>query len=343
MNPSLSEYLSGILRKRRVERRTRRHKVAIVQAAIEGAVDGTDARIRLVVGYRKKLWRATEHCLKYIDELIEAIPPAVEFSSRTFGCDPQVSAFFVNAADLQAAFSHSSEMRDFLEGPENSGVTECCALVCMKKTERSVFGMQLVGNMLQKDVAQTTVNFSDYEINSPAATEAETRKGLKNCLFEGLVTSALERITSSRYWRKDLDRQKSLLQAKRRALETRAQAPDSAVDQRQQIAEITKKLIAIDERREQTCPDGPDAYVDQLNQVLTHPEDFVRLTRTSVTLSRLGVKIDGRSDEQGHRIELAEVEIGKSNRRVVVLAKFPTDEIRPRADFVENAVRYLCL
>lgn len=343
VNPSLSEYLTGILRKRRVEKNTRRSKEAIVREAIESAVDGTDKMIRLVIGYRKKLWRATEYCLDYVDDLIDAIPTAVEFSSKTFIRDPRVSAFFVNVDDLQAAFSHSSEMRDFLESRENSDLTECCALVCMKKTERNVLGMQLVGNMVQRDVPQTTVNFSDYEINSPAATEAETRKGLKNCLFEGVVTSALERMTSARYWQKDLDRQKHLLQVKRRALETQDQESESAVDRRHRIEEINKKLAAIHERRKQASLDGPEAYLEELNQVLAHPEDFVRLTTTSLTLDRLGVKIDGNSGQKGHQIDLAEVEIGRSNRRVVLLAKFPTDEIRPRADFVKNAAQYLSL
>ena len=343
VNPSLTEYLTGVLRKRRVEKTTRRHKEAIVREAIESAVDGTDKTIRLVMGYRKKLWRATEYCLDYVDDLIEAIPPAVEFSSRTFTSDPRVNAFFVNVDDLQAAFSHSSEMRDFLESHENNGLTECCALVCMKKTERNVSGMQLVGNMVQKDVPQTTVNFSDYEINSPAATEPETRKGLKNCLFEGVVTSALEGLSSSRYWQKDLDRQKRLLQTRRKALETQDQGSESASDKHHRIEEINKKLASIEERRKQTSLDGPEAGLEQLNQVLAHPEDFVRLTTTSLTLDRLGVKIDGDTDQKGHRIDLAEVEIGRSNRRVVVLAKFPTDEIRPRADFVKNAAQYLSL
>ena len=53
-----------------------------------------------------------------------------------------------------------------------------------------------------------------------------------------------------------------------------------------------------------------------------------------------GVDVGARVDDETVLTtldDLAEVEIGVSNRRVVVLARFPTEEIQPQKDLVEEA------
>lgn len=338
MSNTLSAYIKGVLRERRVQKERRLRKEIIVREAIEHAVEGTDKSIRLALGYQRKLSQATEYCLGYADQLVDAIPEAIEFSRKTFASDPLVNAFFVNADALQTAFSHSSELRDFLESPENSGLTECCALLCMKKTEKNVFGMQLVGDMVQKDIAQTNVSFADYQISWPAAIESETRKALKQCLFDGVVTSVLERMSANRARKKDLDQQRYLLQNKLKNLEN---LPAGTADKPLRVEQLKTRLALIEEQRRKVNRNTPLDYLHQLNYALSHPEELVRLSLTSLTLSRLGVKVADDSAQKGSRIDLAEVEIGVSNRRVVVLAKFPTEEIQPQKDLVEEATRYL--
>ncbi|MGB5261028.1 MAG: hypothetical protein WBO34_10975, partial [Gammaproteobacteria bacterium] len=161
--------------------------------AVESVADSIDARLRLAPGYKKKLHNVIHPSLEFVDELVDRIPPAIEVSRRTFSSDPYVNAFFTNVSDLQAVFSHSSEIQDYMEEIHENDAA-CCALLCMHRTEKTVLGMELSGELLKKDVRQVAVSFSDHRVYSPSPSEAGTREGLKHCLFQGLVTHALGEI-----------------------------------------------------------------------------------------------------------------------------------------------------
>jgi hypothetical protein len=85
---------------------------------------------------------------------------------------------------------------------------------------------------------------------------------------------------------------------------------------------------------------GPEGTLDQLREVFRQPERFVRLANNSVNLSRLGVKLDPQA-RGGSRVDVAEVELGGGNRRVVVLTRFPREELLPSPDFLSNVSHYL--
>jgi hypothetical protein len=166
----------------RQQKALRLGRTAEVLNTMESVVDGTDSKIRLVPGYKKKLQNTIQSSLEFADDLVNQIPVSIEVSRNTFASDPYVNAFFTNVTDLQSIFSHSSEIQDYMEA-SNDNSAQCCALLCMKRTEKTVMGMELSGNMLKRDVLQVAVSFSDHRIYSPAPSEPETRQGLKNCLF----------------------------------------------------------------------------------------------------------------------------------------------------------------
>jgi len=89
-----------------------RSRLAAVLNTLESVVDGTDSKIRLVPGYKKKLQGSIHYSLEFADDLVNQIPMAIEVSSSTFTSDPYVNAFFTNVTDLQSIFSHSSEVQD---------------------------------------------------------------------------------------------------------------------------------------------------------------------------------------------------------------------------------------
>ena len=82
--------------------------------AIEGVVDGIDAKLRLVPGYKKKLQHEVNLSLSYIDQLVEQIPGPIDVSRRTFTTDPQVRSYFATPNVLQDTFSCGSELTSFL-------------------------------------------------------------------------------------------------------------------------------------------------------------------------------------------------------------------------------------
>jgi hypothetical protein len=312
-----------------------------ISAAIEAAVAGAESGIRLVSGYQRKLRDAVASALHYIHELVEQIPGVVDINSRSFGSDPRVNAFFVNVEDMRNAFSRSSELRDFLCGFQHAEMDSCSALLCMKKTERKVLGMELNGDRVQREVPQITVSFSDHQIISPGASEDEVRQGLKQCLFQSLVTNARELLTDCRFSVHQLDAERRSLHARARSLAHPASHGGLAeLDSGMQISEVQRKLSELDQARNQKHCLGPIDNLNQLRQVFEQPDDFVRLNRDTLILSRLGVKLEPGSSD-GNRVEVAEVELGRSDRRVVVLARFPREDLLPSQDFLSNVSHYL--
>jgi len=302
---------------------------ARISEALEKVVENTDSTIRYVRGYRRKLFDATATALAYADSVVDAIPGAVEVSRKNFLRDPYVNAFFVNTRDLQTVFSHSSEIREYLEDC-NDTVSGCYALLCMRKTEKTVFGVQLDGDVLRHDVRQTSVSFSDHRIYSPAATEPEARDGLRHCLFHGLGTHALERIMRLKVENHHLQQEHHELNVRLRQLQ---RAPGGA--QSAEAEAISRQLRAIEQNLLHSRMAAPEESLHQVQTVLAHPEDYVRVSKSTLRLNRMCIKVDEDSGEPCNTVHLTEVTIGNEAPRVVTLAKFPGEELLPSEEFLE--------
>jgi hypothetical protein len=325
LNNRLSEWRATIHRK---QQRQEKPAGTDVQGTVERVVDGTDGRIRLVSGYRNKLQDVIRSSLAFADELVEQIPGGIEVNRHTFVSDPYVNAYFANVSDMRTIFSHSSEIKDFMEGYGDNEAVECCALLCMHMSEKTVLGMELSGEILKKDVRQVAINFSDHRIYSPAPREPETRQGLKQCLFDGLVTNALERITRMRLTNFQLKSELQILKSRQRrqrmALQKSADATTSA-----EYADTCRQLEQLETELAKTPLATPQAAMEQVITVFRNPEDFVRLRKFSLTLNKMGILVEEDPGQPCNEINLTEVTIGEGDPRIVTLARFPKCEILP--------------
>ena len=322
------------------EKDLRRSRTAEVFNTVENVVDGTNSKIRLVPGYKKKLQNIIQSSLEFADDLVDQIPAAIEVSSHTFASDPYVNAFFTNVTDLQSIVCHSSELHDYMEdtrddAPGDSG--SCCALLCMKRTEKTVMGMELSGSILKRDVLQVAVSFSDHRIYSPARSEAETREGLKTCLFQGLVTNALERIVKLQLASHRLQSQRQMLQARLRRYRQKAREvtqgtrTDSKIAQA--IEEASQELGKTEEQMLHTPLLSPQVALEQVMDVFSNPDDFIRIRKFPLSLNKMGIKVSDASPQPVNKLNLTEAIIGNELPRVVTLAIFPGKELVARTVF----------
>ena len=305
----ISEVLNAITRGKEHRASDRSGEIA-AQQALERVIDGTDGRIRLVKGYRRALLPAIRRALDYTAQLVDRIPGTIEITRNSFVSNQYVNAFFTNPKELEATFEQSSELADFLEHQESNGPGEGWALLCMQKQERTVLGLALQGDRVRRDVRQTTVSFFDQHIYSPAPSEAQLRRELKNCLFEGLVTNALSHITERRACRSKLETERSILHGR-----LRHAAGEEA-------AALRTQLQALERRLEDVGPATPRACMEEVKKVFMRPEAFIRINNISMKLDKTGVKLDQHAGQPCNDLELAEVEIERENPRVVVLTRF---------------------
>jgi exonuclease VII large subunit len=308
-----------------------------ILSSLESVIDATDSRIRLVSGYRKKLVEAIRTSLEFTDELVGRIPAPIEVGRSTFVSDPYVNAFFASVTDLQTIFSQSSEVREFLEACGNSETSYCYALLCMHKEEKVVMGMELSGDVLRKDVSQIAVNFTDHRIYSPAPSEEATREGLKQCLFGGLVTNALERIVQHKLAAHRLQNERRVLHGRLRHFEQKMKTVgidgELAELTARDIEEMRQRLSRIEAALMDARPASPLESLQRVHAVFSEPEAFVRMTKHVLALDRMGIRINDDSAQPCNKIDLTEVEIGDAAPRVVTLAKFPRGELLPLSDF----------
>jgi len=328
--------LRDAIHRNRQEKALRNSQVAEVLNTVESVVDGTDRKIRLVPGYKKKLRNVIQSSLEFSDDLVNQIPEAIEVSPSHFTSDPYVNAFFANVTDLQSIVRHSSEVQDYLADIHDDN-TPCCALLCMRRTEKTVLGIELSDNILKKDVQQIAVSFSDHRIYSPAPNEHETREGLKSCLFQGLVTQALERIVQLRHASHHLQSRHQMLHARLRHYQQMTSAVNDDIRTDASTAhdiEVTSQELKRTEEKMMNAPLlTPQVALEQVTDVFSKPGDFIRIRKSALRLSKMGIRISDDSPQPANKLNLTEAIIGDDLPRVVTLALFPRKELLCRTVF----------
>lgn len=301
---------------------------AAVDEAIERVIDGTDPRLRLVPGYRKKLQRDIAASLDHIGNLVDQIPGPLEVSRKTFVSDPEVRAFFASPDELQEIFSSSTELKTFFADPANMDFDECSALLCANKEEKTVLGTDLAGDSVHHDVLQTAINFYDHKILSPAAHVKDVRDGIKQCIFDGLVTHALERIYKIRTHRQNLEDQRRILHSRLRARQAQGNGLSAllaAAHEGKEQPEDLKEQLAEAERKLDQMPGTEDAlsfYLDEVRKILGKPDDFIRLNVACFRLTDMGVMVNDNSPQTVNTVCFSELEIADVMRRVVTVVRF---------------------
>ncbi len=295
---------------------------------LERAIDGTDPKIRMVPGHRRRLQRAIGTSLGYIEEMIARIPASVDLFSHRFTADPHVNAFFSSPGALQETLRHSPELRDYLHHNLAGQRDSCWALLCMRMHERRILGMDLSGDRVRRDVPQTAVSFDDHQFLSPAETEQEAREGLKQCLFQGLISSALGELTALRARRRRIATRLRMVQGRLRErhhhstppLPDRESGATTWMELENEASRLTQELHKVG------LP-TPKACLQRVESTFLHPERFVRIEHLSLRLDKMGIRVT--DDFQGpcNELELAEARITDQPPRIIVLARLSTCDI----------------
>jgi len=333
---SLKQILPSVLdaiRERRHQHSLNSDKQGVLVDVLERVVDGTDVKIRLVPGYRRKLLGAVEAALEFADRLIDRFPEPLDLSPDRFVSDPYVNAFFVSPRDLKKIIRQSSELHDFFDQGCSAGIQDCCVLLCMLKTEKKILGMENSFGQIRRDVEQTSVSFSDHNILSPADTENNARQELKCCVFEGLITNALSQLMEFRATRRRLESKQRVLRSRLRSLESSSTAAGGSAGSpiEKELAELEKKLALLGYLT-------PEAILKQVDSVLRQPAEFLSIEKVILEIDKMGIKATPGTDRASNRLELTEVKIKGQMPRIVTLAKLCRNEL---AEWKSSDPRYI--
>lgn len=314
----------------------------LIKRGIERAVDVIDPRLRAVPGYQKKLCAAVIHAIDYVVDLVDSLPTPVQLNQDSFANDPELMAYFASAAHAQEILSLNPALNQWLKSPDNVA-ENIIMLLLMELHEHNSFGMALEGDMLRRDVAQTTVNFSHHQLVDPSAVEEDTRRLLKHRAFDHLLELVLKRIATMHSHRAELEREYSLLQRKCTALEAGCWGfgkanGDSLTDPKalqQQLQAIESQLMALGGGTGLL-----NTNLEIIVDMLTQAEQNIWIAQSPLTINRMHVK-QSQVSAEAPEINLTVLHNINGRSLVARLVSIAYGDLPPRRDFFVEAKRYL--
>ncbi|WP_301102726.1 hypothetical protein [Propionivibrio sp.] len=315
--------------------------------AIDKAVTLTNPRLKLVRAYQERLAPAVAISVRYLRELVLALPPAIKVAEANWSSDPVLRAFFIAASDIPHTLTRSPNLRTLFD--KYPDLEEACFILGMSFTEQRVLGMSMQGELIQRDVVQTVVGFSDHEARICGHQDAEVRRLLGTQVYEYLVAQALSEIGEERSERRELEDNRALLRARLRLLQQQGpglgsvfgSAPESSGEQLKleaQLLENERQLEAIGSPQS-----ALDAELEMLRDVLEHPQRYVRVEQKKLRISTMNVVLDESSTDVASDIvfSLAQLSGSPPLQRAIVLSRVARSELpEPRMNFAD-AERYL--
>jgi hypothetical protein len=321
---------------------------ARVRNAIELAVLGVDARLRLVKGYANQLLPAVENALAHCSALAASIPGPIDLLPDAWTREPGVRALFVQSAEIDELLGRSLELLAFAQQPAHAGVEQVCAVISLMRTEQKVLGWASHGEILHKDVAQRTVSFSRHRLLAPSASEDDLRREVEWRAYEHLVVEALGVLFRAEAAEPPTGRASALLRERLQLLQ-RARAGLEALHQppvadesafhamRQQLVENGRQLAALHRRA-----NSLEERLERVVEALSRPEDVLAFGKIEDRLTSLNVVASDATDVAAE-LCLAEISVkgAQTYARTTAIVRLSRDQLKPRRMDFSAAERWL--
>jgi len=302
---------------------------SLVKQAIERAVDGTDPWLRAVSGYRKKLRPAVLRAIDHVVRLVDSLPPPVTVRLLGHELDSALKGFFISVSEMRELFIKDRNLAEFMQGV-GGGSARVIALLAMELQERVAFGASLSGDIVSRDVPMETVSFDCHRFMDPCLDEASTRRALKVRAFDHLLGLALKRLAFVKSERADLERHRTLLQAKLSLFERQGwgfgPSPSTGQDSK---AELENQLEQVEAQLREVGGDGGEyeAYLQTVTEVMGNPEQFLFSRDERIFVDRMGIR-QSEAASGVNELSLVEIVNAEGRRLVVMLLDFEAEELR---------------
>ena len=320
----------------------------MVRGAVDNAIALTNPRIKLLPNCHKRLTPAVEKTIEFLRAQVSMLPAVHPLSAKAWSSDPALRAFFVAPGDIPAVLARSDNLHTLFDKfPE---LDEACLVLGMAFSQQRVFGMALHGEIVQRDVAQTSVSFSDHRARLCGHDESRLRRIVGTEVFEYLVAQALSEIGEERAERQELQTNRSLLRTRLRLLQQHGPGLGSMFGADPAAPSEQTRLAAelLENEQQLESLGGSDSVLESeletLKAVLDNPQRYLHSESTHLRLNTMNVLLDDNSTEPAADVDFAVVELSGANpvRRAFILARVARTELPPpkKLDF-DHAARYL--
>jgi hypothetical protein len=319
-----------------------RYPDTLIEMAIERAVEGTDPRLRLVSGYRKRLREPVIHAIDHVVALVDSFPAPVAAGTDGYRDDVRLTALFASIKDMLQILGHDRSLTDYLASAEGRNAEQVSALLLARREERNVLGMDLVGEHVRRDVAQVSVSFSGHRLLEPRVGEDESSRYLKRRAFDHLLVLALAQITETSVQRSDLQRQRDLLQRQLQAMKRGTLGFDAPEAGSAERAALQAELDAVSQQLQALGADAGvlKAHLEIVAERLGTAEQQLWKEEIDLCLSPMNIRLEP-DDPSGRRMVFQELETARGATAILLPVRITTRDLPRREDLVTAAERYL--
>ncbi len=205
-----------------------------------------------------------------------------------------------------------------------STARECVFLLTMHRHEYTVFGSEIEGETVKRDVMQRVVEFGDQHFSNAAGTLRELRDMLVENVVLYLAGLALQRLRTNEKMRAEILHSEELLKAQLKTLEYallehRPFAAPSQLHAKlaqggQELEGLTGRLSAL------TVKPDRNICLREIQDILLAPERHIHLERVEMRVGDFGVK-----SATGKLVRFHECCFGDGERLAVFLASMTRD------------------
>ena len=154
-------------------------------SAIERAVSLVEPQLKHSSQYPKAFRKPVRTALEYAHNLAYSVPGPIAVNLDSYAHDAYVHAIFPSMDHVSDAFRASHAIQDYLR--ENPATDEIYALMGMRRREKATMGIELSGEVIQRDVPQNVVYFISHTVVDPAPSEKQSRERVAWGFFNDLV------------------------------------------------------------------------------------------------------------------------------------------------------------
>lgn len=266
----------------------------VLLAAIERAIDGVEPLIKQTRGYRGIYRKSVATALEYAHSLAASIPGPVVVNRETYAKDPFIHALFPSADTVMEAFCASMAVRDYYR--DSPHTSELYALMGMRRVEKNIIGMELAEEVIQRDVVQKMIYFSNHTIENLAPTEKQTRELIALSFFDKLVGKVKQRVEARKQERLSLLQEKDVLTSRLRVADAQTRPA------------LEEKLSRIIARMQSTAGTlNLRSYIEDFEAVLLKPEQHLHLKQIPIALDSMGIRRESADTNQDKVILFSEL------------------------------------
>jgi hypothetical protein len=284
-----------------------RISAALIRETTEYLVKMTDPRLALVGGYRERMSAVVGTTLSYIAEGRALLLPPHELSTTAWSLDPCIKALFVHPEELVEVVSRSAELRSYVDA--SSATDPVFALLATDIEERKRLGMMVQNGVMMRDVAQTTLNFTNHRLRLFGHSREALWEAISQRVLDELAMVALDLMQSEQATRKELENSRVLLTARLSMFERRGTGVAPFFGESRDTGaslESHDLLRQLDDNEQQlACLGGAEdalqRQLDYLCNVLADPGRHISMWRRDERLDSMNVVLSA-NDSAGEDV-----------------------------------------